>query len=58
MLEMKRECLKCACSLELDSKAEICSFECTYCEACAKKLGHICDNCGGDLAPRPKRKTA
>jgi len=34
----------------------ICSFECTFCRACAEdKLGGICPNCGGNLVNRPIR---
>jgi hypothetical protein len=32
----------------------ICSFECTFCRACAEGvLGGRCPNCGGDLVRRP-----
>jgi hypothetical protein len=34
----------------------ICSFECTFCRACAEgRLGGQCPNCGGELVPRPIR---
>ncbi len=34
----------------------ICSFECTFCRACAENLlANICPNCGGGLSPRPTR---
>jgi hypothetical protein len=37
-------------------EAYICTFECTYCLACARdKLGFICANCGGELVRRPIR---
>jgi len=56
MLEMKQECLECGCVLALDSNAKICSFECTYCEACAEKYDYKCKNCDGELVSRPKRE--
>lgn len=34
----------------------MCSFECTYCAACAEGvLAGICPNCGGELVRRPIR---
>jgi hypothetical protein len=36
--------------------AMICSFECTFCRACAEtRLGGRCPNCGGGLVARPIR---
>ena len=36
--------------------ATICSFECTFCRACAEGvLGGACPNCGGALVTRPTR---
>ncbi len=36
--------------------AVICSFECTFCRACATGvLGGKCPNCGGELVSRPRR---
>jgi hypothetical protein len=36
----------------------ICSFECTFCKACAQSLfGNICPNCGGGFSARPVRPT-
>jgi uncharacterized protein len=36
--------------------AMICSFECTFCRACAEgRLGGHCPNCGGELVRRPIR---
>ncbi len=36
--------------------ARICSYECTFCAACAEdKLENVCPNCGGGFAPRPIR---
>jgi len=34
----------------------ICSFECTFCRACAEtRLRGRCPNCGGELVARPRR---
>jgi uncharacterized protein len=39
--------------------ARICSFECTFCEACATTvLSGKCPNCGGQLVARPTRSLA
>ena len=56
MLEI-RPCCEC-CGRELDAfslDARICSFECTFCAACAEKLRGECPNCGGELVRRPVR---
>jgi hypothetical protein len=54
-LLMKSECERCDRPLPLDAAdARICSYECTFCAACAGLLGH-CPNCGGELVPRPRR---
>ena len=59
-LEMKAECERCHEKLAADSPlALICSFECTFCVACAQtRLGGRCPNCGGALAARPPRAEA
>jgi hypothetical protein len=37
----------------------ICSFECTFCSACAHEvLQGKCPNCGGELVRRPIRPPA
>jgi len=50
------------CDIDLPAEqpgARICSFECTFCEACATGvLAGLCPNCGGDLVPRPTRSRA
>ena len=38
-----------------DAEAFICSFECTWCAACATSLSMKCLNCGGELVRRPVR---
>jgi hypothetical protein len=41
------------------SEARICSFECTFCAACANDVLHgHCPNCGGELLTRPRRPAA
>lgn len=36
--------------------ARLCSFECTFCEACATEIfKDVCPNCGGNFTPRPIR---
>jgi hypothetical protein len=56
MLAMKPNC-EC-CDRDLDPSADdarICSFECTWCAACAAHLDDTCPKCGGALTPRPAR---
>ena len=57
-LDMKCVCEKCGKQLEWESDAFICSFECTYCTDCAESQNWICEKCGGELAPRPRRAMA
>jgi hypothetical protein len=54
-LELRTECERCGAQLEPDGEAWICSYECTYCAACAEATKRICGNCGGELVPRPRR---
>ncbi|MGE0743173.1 MAG: DUF1272 domain-containing protein [Hyphomonadaceae bacterium] len=60
MLELRPNCEQCDCDLPPDSaEARICSFECTFCAACAEGvLGGACPNCGGGLVARPVRPAA
>ncbi len=56
MLEMKSACEACQTPLPGDSTdAMICSFECTWCRACAAGFEHGCPNCNGQLVQRPTR---
>jgi hypothetical protein len=57
MLELRPGCERCDRDLPPDSRdARICSFECTFCSACAEgALGGRCPNCGGELVRRPIR---
>jgi hypothetical protein len=59
-LELRPNCECCDRDLPPDSReAYICTFECTYCLACAEtRLGFICANCGGELTRRPIRPAA
>jgi hypothetical protein len=54
-LEMRNACERCGGALPPDGEACICSFECTFCLACAGGLEHVCPNCGGELVPRLRR---
>jgi len=52
---MRPACERCDTALPLDGDARICSYECTFCPACARELSGRCPNCGGELLPRPRR---
>jgi hypothetical protein len=54
-LEMRTECERCEAELAAEGEALICSYECTFCEACGSELERVCPNCGGELVPRPRR---
>ena len=60
MLLLRPNCECCDRDLAPDSHdAMICSFECTFCRACAEGvLGGRCPNCGGTFSPRPVRPAA
>ncbi|MGZ4107892.1 MAG: DUF1272 domain-containing protein [Tumebacillaceae bacterium] len=53
-LEMRNECERCTTTLEDQSEAYICVFECTFCAPCTEGMDHVCPNCGGELVKRPK----
>ena len=57
MLQMRPSCECCDADLPPDQGgAFICSFECTYCQACTEGvLGGVCPNCRGSLVSRPMR---
>jgi len=57
MLELRPVCEHCAKPLPpASTEARICSFECTFCAACAEGLlANVCPNCGGGFVPRPVR---
>ena len=60
MLLLKPNCECCDRDLPPESAdARICSFECTFCAACADGvLAGACPNCGGSFAARPIRPAA
>ena len=60
MLQMRPNCECCDRDLPPASgEARICSFECTFCAACADaRFGGKCPNCGGELVTRPPRPAA
>ena len=57
MLQLRPNCECCNRDLPPASgEAMICSFECTFCRACAANvLMGKCPNCGGELVARPRR---
>lgn len=60
MLELRPNCECCDKDLPPDAPdAMICTFECTFCAACAESvLGGACSNCGGEFSRRPVRPAA
>jgi hypothetical protein len=54
---MRTECERCGNRLSAGGDATICSYECTFCPACAEVMEHVCPNCGGELVARPRRKS-
>jgi hypothetical protein len=60
MLQLRPNCECCDRDLPAASpEAMICSFECTFCSACAREvLQGKCPNCGGELVRRPIRPAA
>jgi two-component system LytT family sensor kinase len=54
-LQMKTCCAKCRAPLRADGQAYICSYECTFCSACASESQGKCPNCTGELVRRPRR---
>ena len=60
LLELRPNCECCDRDLPPSAPdAMICSFECTFCRACAEgSLEGRCPNCGGELVRRPVRPAA
>jgi hypothetical protein len=54
-LQMRRECERCGAALDDEGTAFICSYECTFCTACAQAMDHVCPNCAGEVVARPRR---
>jgi hypothetical protein len=57
-LELRARCERCGAELAADGDAVICSYECTFCTACADQMDYVCPNCSGELVSRPKRASA
>jgi uncharacterized protein len=57
VLELRPSCEHCNAALPPASRdARICTYECTFCAACAEGLlANVCPNCGGGFVPRPVR---
>ena len=58
MLLMKPACEACKQSLSHTDEAYICSYECTFCNACMARMQAVCPNCGGKLVLRPTRESS
>lgn len=60
MLALRPNCELCDRDLPPESvEARICTYECTFCAACAEQTLHnVCPNCGGGLERRPVRPRA
>jgi hypothetical protein len=56
-LKMKGQCQTCGQALAPDGEAYICSYECTFCQACTERQAAVCPNCDGELIRRPRRTT-
>ncbi|HYP24596.1 MAG TPA: DUF1272 domain-containing protein [Actinomycetota bacterium] len=54
-LEMRGSCERCGTGLAPNDEAFICSYECTFCSACAREMASVCPNCGGELVARARR---
>ncbi|MEU8675464.1 DUF1272 domain-containing protein [Streptomyces sp. NPDC048560] len=58
-LDMRALCERCGTAeLPPEAAARICSYECTFCVACADAMHATCPNCGGELVARPRRRAA
>ncbi len=59
MLELRPNCECCDRDLPPETRdVLICTFECTFCTACASQLKFACPNCSGELVRRPIRPAA
>jgi steroid delta-isomerase-like uncharacterized protein len=56
-LEMREKCERCGAGVGLADDAFVCSYECTFCPACATAMDLGCPNCRGELVRRPRRRT-
>jgi hypothetical protein len=55
---MRTNCEKCNAEISASGEAHICTFECTFCAACAEEMNAVCPNCGGELVRRPRLKAS
>ena len=57
MLEIRPNCEHCNKELpNTSTEAMICTFECTYCKACALEVfENVCPSCSGNFTERPIR---
>lgn len=51
--QLATHCRACKAAIARTDAAEICSYERTYCAACAKSNHHVCPACHGKLQVRP-----
>jgi hypothetical protein len=59
MLDLRPNCECCDADLPPQAPAMICTFECTFCPACAEgTFAGVCPNCGGNFTLRPIRPAA
>jgi hypothetical protein len=55
-LELRPNCEGCDRDLPpAATDAMICTYECTWCADCVRRLRNVCPNCGGGFTPRPIR---
>lgn len=52
-MRMDAACRQCKTAITREEPAEICSYENTYCPACASAANHVCPACHGKLQIRP-----
>jgi hypothetical protein len=46
---MKSSCQGCGRNIQTGAEARACSYDCTFCTACAAAMNDRCPNCGGAL---------
>ncbi|WP_442599818.1 DUF1272 domain-containing protein [Neobacillus sp. D3-1R] len=55
-LEMRESCERCFSTIDDNSIAYICIYECTFCTPCTEEMQNVCPNCGGELVRRPRKQ--
>ena len=53
-LEIRNKCERCEKNLAPADEAYICSYACTFCAECTRKMENVCPNCSGELVRRPR----